>query len=481
VPPRTEKLSLARYVLLLALAAASCSDQSPLPIRPADPPTAASPTLVAPAATTPDDPADAPPPPTRSDRPRIDPRAHLDVSDLPPGVSLVIGYEPITGMLVLEPGTHRIIVHADGIALRTIEIELHAGETLVPDFEWVPAALAARRRHEPTSGRDRCTCGHGSSHDLEWLAGHRSRDGSWRADTFVEMCPAGTSCGGATPGISPVETTALTLLTFLGFGETYTQGPYASSIRGAIDFLTSVQNDEGLFDAAGRDDGTFIQAIGALALTEMQLMTMSRRYREPAQRAVAALLARRRPGFGWTRGPQSRRPDAETTAWASFAVASASAAELDVPEGLREQLLADLEVFGDPGAVALGPRLSAMLTMARIELGAAAADAAVTSGVERVAAEPPRVDRPIYPAYLWFGTVVMLRAGGPDASKKWQRDLQEMLVHPRADEFEFLRHHGAPQSDAAAIELGRLRSIVYRQLATQNYLRYECVLGAGPR
>ncbi len=472
-------MKLAHGVLLVTLATlvtASCADES-APVGDATSWRSQATDPNGAAGTASADEADRPPRgPTRSERPRIDRRAKLDLTSLPDGVTAEIDGYPVTGMLVVEVGPVDLAFHHGGRLLRRVDLVARAGETTTPDLDWMPEAIAALRRHTRLHG------GVGVIDvGLAWLVDHRESDGSWRADTFARHCPEGTSCGDGTERISPIETTGLALLTLLGSGETHRIGQYRSSVRTALDFLIGAQRDDGLLATPQRLDGTRAHAIGTLALTEAHALSGSPRFRRSAQAALNALIALRRPGSGWTPGPDSRRPDAETSAWAAFAIASAAEGDLDLPPGLRDELQSDLQLFGDPGSATLSLRLSGMLTLARIELGAPDTDPAVASGLERILASPPSADAPIDPMAVFFGATVVFRVGGKGAWKKWSRNLKGLVVSPGFDDRSLLKHHPAPETAPDAIALGRLRATLYRKLVGVVYYRYGRVFGAAPR
>jgi hypothetical protein len=417
----------------------------------------------------------------REDRPRVDTRARLDVTGVPSGVTLEMDGYPIAGVLILPPGPQRLVVHGGGTYLRTITVELRVGETVTPELGWVAEDLAAERRHEAARRAGTCKCQKADEHGIAWLVEHRSSDGAWRADSFLDACPDATSCGGAVIGVSPIETTSLALLALIGIGETHHQGDYRSAVRQGVDFLLAQQSDDGTLTTAGVAASTRVHAIGTLALSELMVMTGGRRYREAAQRAVDALLARRRPGFGWSAAPGGGRPDAETTCWAAFVVSSARAAELMLPEALREDLAEDLSVFGDPGGTSLGPRLSAMLTLAWIAIGAPATHPRVVSGLERVLASPPAAETPLDPAFAWFGACVVFQSGGKEAWKKWSRSLVELVSDGFTTRLGLMNHQPDAESAPAAVELGRLRATIYRQLTHEVVMRYGRVFGVSER
>jgi hypothetical protein len=76
------------------------------------------------------------------------------------------------------------------------------------------------------------------SEGLEWLAKHQARNGRWTANN----------------GHYPVAMTSLAGVAFLAEGSTATQGKYAATIRGTVDFLLDNARPNGLIGDPLRDD-----------------------------------------------------------------------------------------------------------------------------------------------------------------------------------------------------------------------------------
>jgi hypothetical protein len=137
---------------------------------------------------------------------------------------------------------------------------------------------------------------------LAWLAKQQKPDGSWVFD-----------------GQSKAEVTAatgLTLLAFLGAGESHTgDGKYARGVKLGVNWL--VKN----VPVAGRDAGKFAdtrdmyaQGIGTLALAEAYALSKDRALRAPAQAAVNYLQKAQAPNGSWGYGA-NQNGDTSVVGW----------------------------------------------------------------------------------------------------------------------------------------------------------------------
>jgi hypothetical protein len=71
---------------------------------------------------------------------------------------------------------------------------------------------------------------------LDWLARHQSPDGRWDADGFEARC-SGNRCGGAGGPLHDAGLTGLSLLAFLGYGETHRSPKYGHVVRAGLKYL----------------------------------------------------------------------------------------------------------------------------------------------------------------------------------------------------------------------------------------------------
>ncbi|MCX8039951.1 MAG: terpene cyclase/mutase family protein [Planctomycetota bacterium] len=189
---------------------------------------------------------------------------------------------------------------------------------------------------------------------LRWFKKHQSPDGSWRASDYFQNCTDdGPKCE---PGKNHrngenenAGLTGLALLCFLGAGYDHqTPNKYKQVVKKGIDWLLAHQQPNGLF----MDAYTYEQAIATMALAEAYAMTGDAALKQPAQRAVDVILARRMPlpenhafrsedgqpirGLGWGDYRETEgTAHASACGWSIQALKSAHSAGLDVKDGLR--------------------------------------------------------------------------------------------------------------------------------------------------
>jgi len=303
---------------------------------------------------------------------------------------------------------------------------------------------------------------------LNWLSRHQEADGTWSSATFKRRC-RGAECLGAPAGADAARTTALPLLTYLGYGETHQSGTFKRVVKLGLAALKRGQTENGRFDSG---DDRRSHAIATLAMTEAYGMTGSRLFRGPGLKALEA-IATAAPSW-----------DLATVVWEACAIRSAEMAELDLPEGLRKRLAYQVREFGEPAAHR--PRHNAMLLAARIllrtdEFGAPlmvrAAKALNAHG--RLLVAEDRLDA-LDPATAYFATMALFRMGGSrwkkradDPWRNWNESLK-ILVIDRID-----RVHGWPTRNDpfTGRPIDRVTATAFFELSLQIYYRYGRVFG----
>ncbi len=153
---------------------------------------------------------------------------------------------------------------------------------------------------------------------LDWLARHQNPDGSWGDDVATLEGRA----------IGRTGITALAVTCFVEAGRaSYSNEDLSGRTAGSVvlrgqDWLLADQRYDGRFLSA--KDEAFDQALGAYGLCQVFGYTGHAGLRDPAQRAVDALLQMQKPDGGWD--------GIATTAWALLALWSARIDDLEVPE-----------------------------------------------------------------------------------------------------------------------------------------------------
>ena len=171
-------------------------------------------------------------------------------------------------------------------------------------------------------------CGYIHPTTLLWLAAHRNFDGSCDStNAQLEGHPLGKT------GL-----TALVLLPFLGAGYTpLSRATYVheggdwhfgKEVKKSLEWIVKDQLEDGRFRSGA--DGSFDQILGAFALSDVYGATEQSEWKQPAQRAVDALLKMQKPDGTWG--------EAGPTAWAIIALRCAQLAELTVDPAAIERV-----------------------------------------------------------------------------------------------------------------------------------------------
>ncbi|MEE3179675.1 MAG: hypothetical protein VX317_08330, partial [Verrucomicrobiota bacterium] len=160
---------------------------------------------------------------------------------------------------------------------------------------------------------------------LEWLA--RNQEGDGRGDMRKHGANRAYDTAGA----------GLALLSFYGWGEVHNKGgKYQATVQRALDWLIKQQKENGDLRGGGR---MYCHGIASIALCEAYGATKDPKIKEPAEKAIALILASQSPSKGGWRynpanqnGQPSEDSDLSVTAWQYMALHSARLAGLSVPD-----------------------------------------------------------------------------------------------------------------------------------------------------
>jgi hypothetical protein len=247
-----------------------------------------------------------------------------------------------------------------------------------------------------------------------WLARHQSADGGWNVRAPGSCGDARCSMGDGPPDV--VGDTSLALFAFLSAWVNWDSSRPGTAMRSGFERLWSIQRPDGSFDETSAPHRALDQALATeafcWALTRTpQRGTAERRCRDAAQRAVAHLLALRTPGAAWSDGAVGSPCDLRVTTWATFAVAQARGAGLDVPAEVGRDVLAWLDSY--PGGRTQSA--AAMRTCCRLFLGATQRDPHLIADHEVLIsfdAAPDQEGRTSDALGRYFVTVAESRWGG---------------------------------------------------------------------
>jgi hypothetical protein len=262
---------------------------------------------------------------------------------------------------------------------------------------------------------------------LAWLARQQQPDGGWELDGSVPDGPIAT---------------ALALLPFLGAGQTHVVGHYQQELTQGLRWLIRRQLPDGdLRGELGGHLSMYAQALATLALCEVLLLTNDPQLREPARLATEFLLSAQYPDGGWGAGPGWELPvdqrcgNTSVLGWVLLALATARAAELDVPDDAFELAshfldgvqLRDGAVYAYQRGLPPMPTMTAEALLCRLYLGWDLSSPGLTTGLQRLTADgAPAADRPSI--HYWFhATQVLHHVGGPRWNL-WNERLRELLV-----------------------------------------------------
>lgn len=300
---------------------------------------------------------------------------------------------------------------------------------------------------------------------LKFLVGTQQPDGSWAFGSVG--ADAGRVEGSAAPIEANAAATGLALLAFLGAGYDHIDGAYQTQVGRGIDYLLSVQGEDGLLFPEGRRAGAYQVArfyshgIASIALCEAYGMTGDPRLQRPAQRALDYITRTQVGRLGGWRYMPGINADLSVTGWQLMALRSGELAGLSVPSrtyaGVRQFLEACRDPDNDqarfcynPNAPADDPRtrhgrnpgtvMTSVGMLMQLYLGEGResermqrgadflADRLPTTGDTRQPAATSTAGNPLRDTYYWYyGTQVMFHMGGRHW-RQWNEALHPLLV-----------------------------------------------------
>lgn len=336
----------------------------------------------------------------------------------------------------------------DPLALEALELPLRAPHTVgnLADSAanaLMPAPLAPAGRM--LAGRDPRLRAHlveqagGTSateaavaRGLKFLARHQNRDGSWSLQTFNRTPDCDRTCKGTGRVHSDVAATALSLLPFLGAGQTHRSGEYREEVLKGLNWLVEHQKEDG-----GLCDGGQMYAHGqaAIVLCEAYALTHDAQLRQPAQKALDFIVRAQHSAGGWRYNPR-QAGDTSVVGWELMALKSGQMAYLRVPRRTFElsgRFLNQVQKDGYGGLYAYQrgrrhtPAMTAEALLCRQYLGWPREHAGLRSGVEYLLKNLPDPRKPnIY--YWYYATQVMHHFGGTPW-EKWNAKMSYALVN----------------------------------------------------
>jgi hypothetical protein len=160
---------------------------------------------------------------------------------------------------------------------------------------------------------------------LKWLAAHQESDGRWDCKKY----------GGGHHGGDDVAVTSMSLLAFLGAGNSTRFGKYKRNVRAGVEWLIQQQGENGCIGQHRYTGG-----LSTMAIAEAFGMSQGSELREAAQKAVDWAVKSQNTNGSWDYGPNSARSDLSVAGWWIMGLKSAKVAGLDVPTDTMDKALA---------------------------------------------------------------------------------------------------------------------------------------------
>lgn len=273
---------------------------------------------------------------------------------------------------------------------------------------------------------------------LQWLADNQERDGRWNVTRYGggrELYEAGRDREGA-GARADAGVTGLALLAFAASGHTHQDGSQRAAVRRGLDYLLSVQAENGSLGGEARMyEFMYCHGMATLALSELAGMTGDERLRRPVARAIAYTLAAQDPsGGGWRYRPREAG-DTSQLGWQVMALKSADLAGIAVPDttwrGAR-RFLDSVSGGSYHGLAAYRPgeefsrSMTAEALACRQFLGLPRDSSTAKEAGDSLLGELPGDGQPnLY--YWYYGSIAMYQLQG-DYWKRWSEALQRTLL-----------------------------------------------------
>ncbi len=312
------------------------------------------------------------------------------------------------------------------------QVESYTGDSLSGRGEKARQGMVARGGGTRSSER-------AVSAALQWLAKHQASDGGWSFDHAKCSSCRGQCRNSGTLDDARAASTGLTLLPFLGAGQTHKTGKYQKTVRSGLLFLKKrlkVDHNGGSFHEPGGN--MYSHGIASIALCEAYAMTKDKSLLAPAQSTVNFICHAQDPvGGGWRYNVQSPG-DTSVLVWQVMALKSAHMSDLTVPKNTMKKAYAFLDTVQYDGGARYrymavestsdrSPALTALGLLCRMYFGWKKSNPALQRGVRWISERGPTND--IYHNY--YATQVMRHWGG-ELWAKWNSVMRDRLVNSQA-------------------------------------------------
>lgn len=274
---------------------------------------------------------------------------------------------------------------------------------------------------------------------LRWLQAHQNPDGSWLFD--FEQGPCRGKCGDSGRYASPIPSTALALLAFLGHGETQREGEYQDTVKKGLYYLCGKmsisENGGSLMESDGK--GMYSHGLSAIAICEAYAMTREKELENYAQHAIDFIVsAQDKRGGGWRYTP-GMPGDTTVSGWQIMALKSGQMAYLRVPQDTIHRATKFLDsVESKQGAqyqyqprVKEGKELTTTSVglLCRLYTGWPLDHPGIPEGVQTLSRNGPSPNNMYFD---YYATQVLHQWGGPEW-QEWNYRMRDYLVRTQAN------------------------------------------------
>jgi hypothetical protein len=281
---------------------------------------------------------------------------------------------------------------------------------------------------------------------LYWLAANQSDDGRWDPDQFgagQERQVLGQYREGA-GAKADTGITGLSLLAFLGAGNTHQKGEYSKTVKSGLEFLLKVQGTDGnLGGDAEKFAFMYSHGMATFALSEAYAMTGDKRLEAAVRKAINYTISAQLPSTGGWRyqaTDKNNSPvelgDTSQLGWQLMAIKSAELAGIEIPARVNDGVVRYLKIVStgphggkasyQPGPPKPSTAMTAEALVCRQFLGMARDNPASNEAGDYILNDLPSPQK-INLYYWYYGTLAMFQLQGQHW-ERWNQAMQTTLV-----------------------------------------------------
>ncbi len=323
---------------------------------------------------------------------------------------------------------------------------------------------------------------------LKWLSQHQLPDGSW---TFAHGLACGAKCkdnGKATEARNAA--TGLSLMCFLGAGQTHLDGDYKETVFKGLSFLLrNMKVTEGKMPSwynkgSGSTTGVmYSHGIASIAMCEAYGMSKDPDLKAAAQASINFIVYAQDPSIGgWDYSPRkSGGGDTSVVGWQLMALKSAAMSGLAVPtvtikkadNYLDSVTSKEKNSFGyrNAGDRATATAMTACGLLCKMYMGLPKDNPVLTGASEAFVKSGPTKD--VY--YNYYATQVMKQVGGP-LWTQWDEKMKKELLSTQ-EKTDHMAGSWFNKAGGHADVGGRLYQTTMSTMMLEVYYRYMPIYG----